>query len=125
MKYLVLLAAFTLTGCANMNPNSVKDSPVVYEVRTQGNHADLAGCIAGRLQGHDKYLVRAQEYAVRNYDGRSEIQAYQDSMYGGKVYLFTVDLQQKDSSTIRVSLKRIAEFKQYVEEALQSCSSGA
>lgn len=47
---------------------------------------------------------------------------YQESIYGGNVYLFTVELQQKDSQTVQVSLRRLEAFKGAVEGALESCS---
>jgi hypothetical protein len=122
MKAAALFVAACLSGCANLDLKSAKESPVVYEAEARGNHAKMAGCIADELQGHEKYAVRNQRYAVRNYADRSEIQAHQESIYGGNLYLFTVELQQKTPQTVLVALRRLDVFKEYVATAIQSCS---
>jgi hypothetical protein len=123
MRLLLGLAALAISGCASTDLKSVQGSSVVYEAAARGKHEELAACMADALQDHEKYVVRSQKYAVRNYPDRSEIQAYQDSIYGGGTYLFTVDLQQKDKDVVQVSLRRLAVFKEYVEAAVQACSA--
>lgn len=123
MRILLLLAVLALSACASTTLNSVKESSVAYEMQVQGNHAELAECIADALEDHKKFLVRAQEYAVRNYPEKSEIQAYSETTYGGNVYLFTIELQQKDKETVQVMVRNIEAFKEFVEGPLQSCSA--
>lgn len=123
MKYFISLFLLILPGYASATPETGKEGRIVFEATVKGTHSEVARCMTDALLGHEKYTAQNQKYTVKNDTESSEIQASQESSYGENVYLFTIEIIQRDQGFVQILLRDIEAFKEFVAEATKTCSS--